>query len=138
MAEYDDFDDDWREDLKAWRAPRPGPDVERRLREAFRLCLRPDRGRLWAGRVAVAVLTMSAAVLVRVAGPARDGLPQGGRVVAATVTTDSVRTSLDLTGFEPVRQPRLRSAVPAVSEMSLEGFVPVLESRLMKVSGGTR
>lgn len=124
MDTKDRFEEDdgvWRAMLPRWTAPAAPDRLELALRGEFRRRHRRDTWRLWAGRAAVLALAASAALLVRVGGPARfarDGDPDAEH-------RDVAVAQLDLSGFEPVAQPRLERALPAATQTSLEGFEPV-------------
>jgi hypothetical protein len=66
------------------------------------------------------------------------GAPHAGRglqAAAVVVSRDRVVADLDLSGFVPVRRPRLTRADEVVSDLDLGGFVPVRSLTLRRESG---
>ena len=138
MKRWDRFDEDdgaWRQLLPRWTADGAPPALERALRREFRRRRRNAllaRWGTWAAAVALAVSGILA--LVRLDDTRRSRRPgsAGPGEVRVTIVGDQVRTDVDLTGFQPVRQPRLTRMQEATSETSLEGFVPVHTLRLTR------
>jgi hypothetical protein len=124
-------DGHWRDALSSWTAPEARPSLEHRLRREFRHRRSVGTWTAWASRAAVLALGLSAALAVRWGGAPSTAQWRDVQNVSFVITADAVRTELDLTGFEPVRRPRVTRPTEAITEIGLDGFEPV---RTMKAT----
>jgi hypothetical protein len=142
MKRWDRFEEDdgaWRQLLPRWSAREAPADLETVLRQEFRRRRRSALAARWGTWAAAVVLAVSGIFALVRLDDARRSMREGSDglgEVRVSIVDDQVRTELDLTGFQPVRHPRLTRMHEAASETSLEGFVPVRTMRLTRWDEG--
>ena len=94
-------DDKLRGVLRAWEAPEPNPEMDARVRAAWRALHPPGWKRIWTARVSVPVPVLAALLLL-----AAFLLVKFGATRRSTAETPSGHggyvTQLNATGFQPV------------------------------------
>jgi hypothetical protein len=128
---------EWRELLACWEAPPARPELERRLRRTYRVRRRVAELRNCGAWAAVIALAVAAALVSHGERPGRTARDDVSALWAASVSVSGaqVAVTLDLSGFEPVRRPRLTHVNEAVSDADLDGFVPVGRMTLARQGG---